>query len=94
MAAWRRGLSEPGFDDGKNVTVEYRFANGHYDRLAGFAAEFVRRPVDLIVTVAPPAALAAKVAASTIPMVFITLVRPRGGRSCTSFNQPVAMPRA
>ena len=81
MAAWRRGLSETGFDDGKNVTVEYRFANGHYDRLAGFAAEFVRRPVDLIVTVAPPAALAAKVATW----------RPVLSQASTS---PVAMPRA
>ena len=88
MAAWRRGLSETGFDDGKNVTVEYRFANGHYDRLAGFAAEFVRRPVDLIVTVAPPAALAAKVATTTIPMVFIVGLDPVAAGLVSSFNQP------
>ena len=70
MAAWRRGLSETGYIEGKNVVVEYRFAEGQYDRLAAFATEFVRRPVNLIVALAPPAALAAKVATTTIPIVF------------------------
>ncbi len=88
MAAWRRGLSETGFDEGRNVTIEYRFAAGHYDRLAGFAAEFVRRPVDLIVSVAPPAALAAKVATTTIPMVFIVGLDPVAAGLVASFNQP------
>ena len=89
MSAWRRGLSETGFDESKkNVIIEYRFADGHYDRLASFAAEFVRRPVDLIVAVAPPAALAAKVATTTIPMVFIVGLDPVAAGLVASFNQP------
>jgi putative ABC transport system substrate-binding protein len=88
MAAWRRGLSETGAEDGKNVTVEYRFANGRYDRLPAFAAEFVRRRVDLIVALAPPAALAAKVATTTIPIVFIVGLDPVAAGLVASFNQP------
>ena len=88
MAAWRRGLSETGYVEGKNVVVEYRFADGQYDRLAAFAAEFVRRPVDLIVGLAPPAALAAKVATTTIPIVFVVGLDPVAAGLVASFNQP------
>jgi ABC-type uncharacterized transport system substrate-binding protein len=88
MAAWRRGLNETGYDESKNVAVEYRFADGQYDRLAAFAAEFVRRPVDLIVAIAPPAALAAKVATSTIPIVFVVGLDPVAAGLVASFNQP------
>jgi putative ABC transport system substrate-binding protein len=88
MAAWRRGLSETGYDEGKNVTIESRFAEGKYDRLAGFAAEFVRRPVDLIVAQAPPAALAAKVATTTVPIVFIVGLDPVAAGLVASLNQP------
>jgi ABC-type uncharacterized transport system substrate-binding protein len=88
MAAWRRGLGETGYEEGKNVTVEYRFAEGRYDRLPAFAAEFVRRPVNLIVALAPPAALAAKVATSTIPIVFIVGLDPVAAGLVATFNQP------
>ena len=88
MAAWRRGLSETGYIEGKNVVVEYRFAEGQYDRLAAFATEFVRRPVNLIVALAPPAALAAKVATTTIPIVFVVGLDPVAAGLVASFNQP------
>jgi putative tryptophan/tyrosine transport system substrate-binding protein len=88
MAAWRRGLGETGYDEGKTVTVEYRFADGQYDRLTAFAAEFVRRPVDLIVAIAPPAALAAKVATTTIPIVFVVGLDPVAAGLVASFNEP------
>jgi ABC-type uncharacterized transport system substrate-binding protein len=88
MAAWRRGLSETGYEEGKNVTIEYRFAEGRYDRLPAFASEFVRRPVNLIVALAPPAALAAKVATSTIPIVFIVGLDPVAAGLVATFNQP------
>jgi len=88
MAAWRRGLTETGYVEGKNVVVEYRFAEGQYDRLGAFAAEFVRRPVSLIVALAPPAALAAKVATTTIPIVFVVGLDPVAAGLVASFNQP------
>jgi ABC-type uncharacterized transport system substrate-binding protein len=73
VEAFRRGLKETGFIDGQNVTVEYRWALGQYDRLPAMAAEFARRPVAIIVaTGGDPAALAAKAASSTIPIVFVT----------------------
>ena len=73
VEAFRRGLKETGFFDGQNVTVEYRWALGQYDRLPAMAAEFARRPVAIIVaTGGDPAALAAKAASSTMPIVFVT----------------------
>src|SRR5262245_50401983 len=69
LASFRRGLAETGFVAGQNVTIDYRFADGDYSRLPGLAAELVRRPVELIVAQAPPAALAAKAASSEIPIV-------------------------
>jgi putative ABC transport system substrate-binding protein len=85
---FRRGLSEGGFVEGRNVAIEYRFADGQYERLAALAAEFVRRPVSLIVGAAPPAALAAKVVTTTIPIVFIVGLDPVAAGLVASFNRP------
>jgi putative tryptophan/tyrosine transport system substrate-binding protein len=71
LAEFRRGLNDNGFTEGKNVTIESRFANGQYDRLPSMAAELVHRPVDLIFAAAPPAALAAKAATTSLPIVFV-----------------------
>jgi putative tryptophan/tyrosine transport system substrate-binding protein len=70
VAAFREGLSESGFNEGQNVTIEYRWAVGHYDRLPAFAAEFVSRKVDVISASAGVGIAAAKGATSTIPIVF------------------------
>jgi putative ABC transport system substrate-binding protein len=73
VAALRQGLSETGYVEGQNLAIEYRWAEGSYDRLSGLAADLVGRKVDVIVTSGgPPSARAAKNASSTIPIVFVT----------------------
>jgi putative ABC transport system substrate-binding protein len=69
--AFYDGLRESGFIVGQNITIEYRWADGQYDRLTAFAAELSSVPVDVIVASALPSALAAKQATSTIPIVFV-----------------------
>jgi ABC-type uncharacterized transport system substrate-binding protein len=71
VAAFRRGLGEGGVIEGRNVLIEFRWANGDYARLPALAAELVGRPVSVLVAAGgPPAAYAARTATSTIPILF------------------------
>lgn len=88
IASWRRGLSETGYVEGRNTTVEYRFADGQYERLPTFANELVHRPVTVIVAAAPSAALAAKIATTTIPIVFVVGLDPVAAGLVATFNRP------
>jgi putative tryptophan/tyrosine transport system substrate-binding protein len=76
LAAFNRGLAETGYVVGQNAAVEFRSAAGQYDRFPQLAAELVRRNVTVIATAFTPAALAAKAATSTIPIVFSTAADP------------------
>ncbi len=69
IEAFRQGLRELGYVEGKNIVIEWRYAEGKLDRLSEFAAEWVRLKVDVIVTAAPSSTRAAKEATSTIPIV-------------------------
>src|SRR6516162_9977010 len=87
-SSFSQGLSEIGFVVGKDVTIDLRMAEGNYDRLAAMAADLVNHHVSLITALAPPAALAAKTATTSIPIVFVVAFDPVKAGLVSSLNRP------
>src|SRR6266478_9024487 len=88
MEAFRQELKKLGWNEGKNITIEYRFAEQKNERLPELAADLVRLKVDLIVVSSPPPALAAKSATSTIPIVMADAGDPVGSGLVASLARP------
>jgi putative ABC transport system substrate-binding protein len=89
-AAFRRGLSDMGYVEGQNVSIQYRWLVDRYDALRVMAADLVQRQVAVILALGPPAVLAAKAVTTTIPIIFVTGADPLKFGFVTSFNKPGA----
>lgn len=85
--AFRDGLRELGYEEGRNFVIEYRWADGKYDQFPTLVAELIAAKVDVIVTAGTPAALAVKKATTTVPLIMVAVGDP--GR-----HRPCAEPRA
>src|ERR1043166_8795963 len=86
--AFREGLRELGYEEGRNIVIEYRWADGEYERFSTLVAELIAARVDLIVTAGTPAALAVKKATTTVPIIMAAVGDPVGTGLVPSLARP------